>query len=69
MGSSDSKDVKKFIKEVSGWQGWRVEVKPHGWVIYSPNKEHPPVNVKDSVHDWRMLKNLKSRLRRYGAPC
>lgn len=65
---SKNKEVKQLMAQVMTWQGWRVEVKANGWMIYPPNKSLSGVMVHSSPSDHRWLKNVKSELRKRGAP-
>lgn len=65
---SKSKEVKQLIAQVLTWQGWRVEVKAHGWMIYPPDTTLSGVMVHRSPSDHRWLKNVTSELRKRGAP-
>ncbi len=66
MGSS--KEVKQLIERVLTWQGWRVEEKSMGWMIYPPDKSLSGVMVHKTPSDHRWLKNVTSELRKRGAP-
>lgn len=63
-----SKEVKQLIAQVQTWNGWRVEEKAKGWMIYPPNKELSGVMVHRTPSDHRWLKNAMSELRKRGAP-
>lgn len=63
-----NKDVKQLIALVQSWNGWRVEEKAKGWMIYPPSKEFSGVMVHRSPSDHRWLKNVMSELRKRGAP-
>jgi hypothetical protein len=65
---SKNKEVKQLIEKVLTWQGWRVEVKASGWMIYGPDKSQSGVMVHRSPSDHRWLKNVTSELRKRGAP-
>lgn len=63
-----SKDVKQLIAQVQSWNGWRVEEKAKGWMIYPPDKNQSGVMVHRTPSDHRWLKNVTSELRKRGAP-
>lgn len=63
-----SKDVKQLIAQVQSWNGWRVEEKAKGWMIYPPDKNLSGVMVHRTPSDHRWLKNVTSELRKRGAP-
>lgn len=65
---SKGKEVKELIAQVQSWQGWRVEEKAKGWMIYPPDKTLSPVMVHRTPSDHRWLKNTMSELRKRGAP-
>ncbi len=65
---SKNKEVKQLIEQVLTWQGWRVEVKSNGWMIYPPDKALTGVMVHRSPSDHRWLKTITSELRKRGAP-
>lgn len=65
---SKNKEVKQLMEMIRGWQGWRVEDKAKGWMVYPPNREMSGVMIHGSPSDHRWLKNVMSELRKRGAP-
>lgn len=68
MSSALPKEAKKLVKAAKKWEGWRVEEKKNGWMLYPPNKEYPGVMIHKTMSEQRGWQNKLSELRRYGAP-
>lgn len=64
----NSKEIKKLIADARGWAGWRVVEAKAGWMLYPPDKSQSGVAVHKTPSDHRAWKNLRSELRRRGAP-
>lgn len=63
-----SKDIKKLIRRIQTWQGWRVEERSKGWMVYPPDKTKPAITIHRTPSDHRAWRNMISQLRRAGAP-
>lgn len=60
------KDLKELVK-MAGEQGWRVEVRSSGHLMFfPPDKSKPAVTSGGTISDWRGMKNLKAQLKRSG---
>lgn len=64
----DKKEIEQLIRGAQKWQGWRVVETKKGWMLYPPDKSQSGVPVHKTPSDWRAWQNLKSQLRRRGAP-
>ena len=65
---SKNKEVKQLLAQIESWQGWRIEEKAKGWMVYPPDKTLSGVMIHGSPSDHRWLKNTMSELRKRGAP-
>jgi hypothetical protein len=65
---SKTKEVKQLLALIATWQGWRIEPKTHGWMVYPPDRNLSGVMIHSSPSDHRWLKNITSELRKRGAP-
>jgi len=65
---SSNKEIGQLIRDAQGWAGWRVVEVKKGWMLYPPDKNLSGVLVHRTPSDWRAMKNLRSELRRRGAP-
>ena len=60
--------VKKLVRQIAGWPGWRVEEPSKGFVVYPPDKDKTPVTIHRTESDRRAIANTIARLRQRGAP-
>lgn len=65
---SKTKEVKQLVAQIATWNGWRIEQKSAGWMVYPPDKTKSGVMIHSSPSDHRWLKNVMSELRKRGAP-
>jgi hypothetical protein len=65
---SRTKEVKQLLAMIATWQGWRIEEKASGWMVYPPDRTKSGVMIHGSPSDHRWLKNVMSELRKRGAP-
>lgn len=64
----NKREIDQLIRDAQTWQGWRVVEAKKGWMLYPPDKSLSGVMVHRTPSDWRAWKNLRSELRRRGAP-
>lgn len=62
------REVRELVKQVEGWEGWRVEETKKGFMCYPPDKTKSGVMIHKTPSDWRWKKNTTSELRKRGAP-
>lgn len=60
-----NKELKKLLKSLEA-QGWRVERRSKGWMVYPPDTTKPMVTIHETLSDYRAWKNQMAALKRSG---
>ena len=60
-----NKELKKLLKSLEA-QGWRVERRKKGWMVYPPEPDKPAVTIHETLSDHRSWKNQMAALKRSG---
>ena len=62
---ADKKALKKLLKDLES-QGFRIESRKKGLMVYPPNPQVAPVTIHQTPSDHRAWANQLARLRRAG---
>lgn len=62
---SNAKNMRKLVKRALR-QGWVVEETRKGLRFCPPNPNAPVIHVHKTPSDWRAMRNVEARLRRWG---
>lgn len=60
-----NKDLSKLLKDLEA-QGFRVERRKKGWMVYPPDTTKPAVVIHETLSDIRSWKNQMAQLKRSG---